>query len=115
MPYIQVNIKQEITGDQITKIKMGMGEAISMITGKKEAQLMLQIDDGCTMFHKGEPREKIAYIHMKAFKKASVDDNRAFTKAAVDVINNVLGVPKENIYLNITEFSCWGANGDLLT
>jgi len=52
---------------------------------------------------------------MKAFKKASFDDNRAFTKAAVDVVNDVLGVPKENIYLNITEFSCWGANGDLLT
>ena len=57
-----------------------MGKAISKINGKKEEQPMLQIDDGCTMFHKGEPREKIAYIHMKAFKKASFDDNRALLR-----------------------------------
>jgi len=115
MPHIQINLKQQLSREQIIQIKKGMGEAITKISGKKEEQLMLQIDDGCTMFHKGEDREKIAYIHMKAFKQASFEDNKAFTQAATDVIHDVLDVPKENIYLNITEFSCWGVNGDLRT
>lgn len=114
MPYIHVNIKQKINNDEVLRIKEGMGKAIEKIATKKESQLMVQITDNCTMFNHGEDLEQIAYVHMKAFKQASLKDNTAFTKADIMVLVDVLNIPKENIYLNITEYDHWGANGNLI-
>ena len=62
MPYIDINITNKLNEKEKDKIKSKLGELITIIPGKKEASLMIGINDEYTIYLEGERKDKSAYI-----------------------------------------------------
>ena len=54
MPYIGVSTSKKLSDAQKDAIKSALGEKISVIPGKTEKALMVDIADGHTMYFAGE-------------------------------------------------------------
>lgn len=111
MPYIAINASKTFTDEQKDALKSALGEKISIIPGKVEKTLMVDIADGRTMYFRGEKRD-IAYLDIKAYGTVDAADKKAFTEAAFDVMEQA-GFEKKNVYITFSEFANWGVGGTL--
>lgn len=111
MPYIAVNASKVLSEQQKDALKAALGEKISIIPGKVEKTLMVDIADGRTMYFRGDKRDA-AYLDVKIFGTATAEDKKAFVEAAFDVMEQA-GFEKKNVYITFSEFANWGANGTL--
>jgi hypothetical protein len=114
MPYINVNLKQSISDAQKYEIMKGFGQTIQLIPGKKEHGLMVQVKDGCSLYFRGKEMDKIAYVYVSAYKQASLEHNTLFVEASNTLLSEILDMPVENIYFNITEREFWGTDGSII-
>ncbi|BCN30298.1 phenylpyruvate tautomerase MIF-related protein [Anaeromicropila herbilytica] len=111
MPFINSKLSMKITKEQEVLIKTKLGKAIELIPGKSESWLMLGFEEECHLYFKGEASEKIAFVEVKIFGKANSSDYDRLTSAICDIYNEVLGMPKDKIYVKYEEVSNWGWNG----
>ena len=113
MPYIAINTAQELSNAQKEKIKVSLGNLITLIPNKSEANLMVDFSGGRTMFHAG--KEILgAFIEVRLYTKADLESKQKLTKAIFDLLSTELGFSKDAMFLNILEFENWGARGSLL-
>lgn len=59
MPFINVKISENLSDTQVDNIKSRLGEAISLIPGKSEAWLMVNIQDNCKLYFKGQTTNRL--------------------------------------------------------
>lgn len=114
MPYISVNTTTSLTKVQKDEIKTELGSAITLIPGKSEQVLMVDISDGHTMYFSGKEMEKCAFIDVRCYKSANFDDNKKFTQAVYQLMKRITGISENEIYLSISELPSWGLNGTLI-
>lgn len=112
MPYICVNVTGTLREDQKEAIKSGLGEKISLIPGKTEKALMVDISEHHTMYFQGEKRD-LAFIDVRCYKSAAFEDKKRFTEAAFAVVEEVTGLSADDIYLSCGEYDTWGTKGSL--
>ncbi len=112
MPYIAVNVSKSLTEAEKDAIKSGLGEKISVIPGKSEKGLMVDIIDGKSMYYRGQKGD-IAYLEVKLFGTPELDAQKAFTEAAFDVMQQA-GFAKKDVYITLQGFANWGVNGTLV-
>lgn len=112
MPFINSKISVKITKEQEETIKSKLGKAISIIPGKSENWLMVGFDDNYKLYFKGEKFEKIAFVEVKIFGHASSDHFAKLTEEICNIYEEVLGIPKDKIYVKYEEVSQWGWNGN---
>ncbi|MGM9613724.1 MAG: phenylpyruvate tautomerase MIF-related protein [Butyricicoccus sp.] len=113
MPYIAVNISRVLNEQEKEAIKAGLGEKISVIPGKVEKSLMVDIADGRSLYYGGKPCDG-AYLDVKIYGTAAAEDKKAFIEAAFDVMEQQAGLSKKNVYITLSEFPNWGANGTMI-
>lgn len=111
MPYIRTTVSKEMTQENIDSIKAKLGEAIALIPGKSEAWLMLAFEDNVSMYFKGDCSEEYAYIEVSLFGSTSDAAYDRLTAAISEIINEELGINRENIYIKYEETNHWGWNG----
>ena len=111
MPYIRTTVSKEMTQENIDSIKAKLGEAIALIPGKCEAWLMLAFEDNVSMYFKGDCSEEYAYIEVSLFGSTSDAAYDRLTAAISEIINEELGINRENIYIKYEETNHWGWNG----
>lgn len=112
MPYIAVNVSRVLSEQEKEAIKAGLGEKISVIPGKVEKGLMVDIADGRSLYYGGKPCDG-AYLDVKIYGTAAAEDKKAFTEAAFDVMEQA-GISKKNVYITLSEFPNWGVNGTMV-
>lgn len=112
MPYIAVNTSKVLSEQEKDTLKAALGEKISVIPGKAEKTLMVDIADGRSMYFRGDKREA-AYLDVKIFGTAAAEDKKAFIEAAFEVMEQA-GLEKKNVYISFSEFANWGANGTMI-
>lgn len=112
MPYIGVHVTGTLSNVQKDAIKTGLGEKISLIPGKTERVLMVDISENHTMYFGGEQRP-LAFLDVRCYKTAAFEDKKAFTEAAFAVVQSVTGLRAEDIYLSHGEYDTWGTNGSM--
>ena len=95
MPYIAVTTSKALSDEQKDELKKTIGQKISLIPGKTEAALMVDISDNHTMYFAGEKRKK------------------ALTEALFDAVELHTGLHDDSIYLTYSEFSNWGTRGTM--
>lgn len=113
MPFIQVNVTKTLSQEQKEAIKSGLGRVISLIAGKTERVLMVDISDGHTMYFDGSLRENCAYIDVKIYRQANFGEKKALTEAVFQLLKESIGLDEDNFYLSISEFDTWGTKGSL--
>lgn len=112
MPYIAVSSSKTTTDAQKANIIARLGEKISVIPGKTEERLMIEISDGKTMAFAGVQRE-LAYVDVKCYGKVAFEDKKAFTEAVFEILEQELVLPSDAIYLSFGEFENWGTLGSM--
>ncbi len=112
MPYIRTTVSKELTDEKKESIKAKLGQAIALIPGKSESWLMLAFEDNMNMYFRGEGNEDYAYLEVSLFGKTSDAAYDRLTAALSEIINEELGINRENIYIKYEEADHWGWNGN---
>lgn len=110
MPYIAVTTSKALSDEQKDELKKTIGQKISLIPGKTEAALMVDISDNHTMYFAGEKR-KLAYVDVRCYGSTEFENKKALTEALFDAVELHTGLHDDSIYLTYTEFSNWGTRG----
>lgn len=112
MPYIRTTVSKELTDEKREAIKTKLGQAIALIPGKSESWLMLSFEDNMKMYFRGDESEDYAYLEVNLFGSASNAAYDRLTAALSEIINEELGINRENIYIKYEEAEHWGWNGN---
>lgn len=112
MPYIRTTVSNELTDEKREAIKTKLGQAIALIPGKSESWLMLSFEDNMKMYFRGDDSEDYAYLEVSLFGSASDAAYDRLTAALSEIINEELGIGRENIYIKYEEAEHWGWNGN---
>lgn len=114
MPYINVNITNKLKEEEKEMLKKQFGRLISIIHGKEEKTLMIGINDGFTIYFSGEKKTNAAYIDIKVLGEAKYQDKADLVCQLTGLFEESFNIPKENLYITISEFKNWGSNGGLI-
>ena len=109
MPYIHTRTSVSVSPEQEKTIKSKLGQAITNL-GKGEAWLMVEVEDNCRLWFRGDNSEGIAYVEISLFGKASADQYDDMTKAVCEIISDTLDISGEQIYVKYEEVDHWGYN-----
>lgn len=109
MPLITTKVSTEITKEKELSLKAQFGKAIELI-GKSEGWLMVDFQDNCRLYFKGES-DPSAMIEVDLLGKASDSAYAALTQKLTEIVSAELGVQKDRIYVKYNEFDRWGYNG----
>ena len=112
MPYIAVSTSKMLSDEQKDAIKTALGEKISIIPGKTETVLMVDIADGHTMYMAGKKRE-LAFLDVRCYGATEFENKKAFAEAAVEAVQQATGLAEDSIYLTYSEFANWGTRGSM--
>ena len=111
MPFIKVKVSCEITDEQEKTLKTRFGKAISLVSGKSEEYLLLEFEDKCRLWLRGECDPPVAYIEAAIFGN---EDHRGFddfTAEATGAITDVLGIRPDRVYIKFEDIAAWGVAG----
>lgn len=111
MPFINVKISENLSDTQVDNIKSRLGEAISLIPGKSEAWLMVNIQDNCKLYFKGTNDEPTAFTDVSIFGSAAKSDCENLTAAVCDILSENAGVPSDRSYVEFEFSDKWGYDG----
>ena len=112
MPYIRLSVSQKLTQEKQEKLAAGLGEAISIIPGKDGRGLILDLEDGKTMYVGGIKQENMVFADVRYYSNFSYQIKRDFTVAVFSAIKKVLDTTDDKMSLTITECNSWGGFGD---
>ncbi|HIQ58288.1 MAG TPA: tautomerase family protein [Candidatus Merdivicinus intestinavium] len=110
MPFIHTHVSTALTPSQEETLKEQFGRAIACIPGKTEEWLMLEFEDSRRMWFRGS-REPMAMVDVSLFGGASDDAYEKLTARLTAILEEVLGLSPQNIYVKYSEYSHWGWNG----
>lgn len=111
MPYISVNTSLSLSGQQKEALKRALGEKISLIPGKSEARLMVDISDGHSLYFAGQPGG--AFVELRCFGRTPPEAQKAYAAAVFEALEKQLGLPPDRVYYNHVDLDTWGSGGAL--
>lgn len=110
MPFIDVKTSAQLNSEKIEQIKTELGKAISLIPGKSEGWLMVNVSDNCSLYFKGNDDGNTAYVEVKIFGSASKNDCENLTAEICKILENSAGVPSDRTYVKFEFSDMWGYN-----
>lgn len=111
MPCIQLKVNRPLEEKTKEEIKTRFGKAIACIPGKSEGWLMVCIEDGASLWFRGENNEPIAFAEVMLYGKASAGDYSALTGELSSILQELAGVQPDHFYVKYSETEHWGWNG----
>jgi hypothetical protein len=112
MPYIRISAAKKLTAEQQKELADGLGETLALIPGKDGRGLIVDLEDGRTMFAGGAPQEDFVFADVRYYSKFEYHIKKQFTQAVFEVFRKVLGTTPDKAFLTITEYNSWGGFGD---
>jgi phenylpyruvate tautomerase PptA (4-oxalocrotonate tautomerase family) len=115
MPYINCVVSEELSRSDKEKMKVYLGDLISVFPGKSEEWLLIRFSDCETLYFKGECEERAAVIEVKLFGAQEIKYKDKFTSKVSSLFEDELHIPKDKIYVIFYEIEDgnWGWNGEL--
>lgn len=113
MPFINVKLSDSLEKAQIEHVKTELGKAISLLPGKSESYLMVNIEENCNLFFKGTQSAPTAMCEVSVFGNASRSACEALTGEICKILEAEAAVPPERTYVKFSFADTWGYNGYL--
>lgn len=110
MPYIHAKTNVKITKPIADALKAACGEAITLIPGKTETWLMVEVEGEKAMYFAGSDAP-CAYVEVKLLGKATNAVYDKLTEKLCEVMAKTLSVPCDRVYVKYEEVEHWGWNG----
>ena len=111
MPFITARVNVTITKEQELKIKSGLGKAIELVSGKSEEYLLLNIEDECHMYLRGDGDTPIAYIEAAIWGNEGHLGYDRFTAEVTQIFSEILDIPPDQVYIRYSDIPDWGVGG----
>ena len=111
MPFIIAKTNVPVGEDAERELKSAFGRAISLVPGKSEDYLLVEVQDKCRLYLRGKNNEPIAYVTASIFGNESHAGLRELTAEITRAFGEILGVPPTNVYIKYEDISVWGAGG----
>jgi hypothetical protein len=90
-----------------------LGQAVTVVPNKTYEKTMVIIDNDCRLYRRGE-RAESAFLEARFNEEIGFDYKQEFTKRAFEIMESVLNVPCDQVYVNIIELiHNWGSRGVL--
>lgn len=109
MPFIDCKLNVDIDKQQEEEIKSELGKAISVIPGKSENWLMVNIQPNCNIYFRGSNEKPSAMVSVTIYGSASPNAYDALTSQITSVLKNIAGI--EELYVSYSETPNFGYNG----
>lgn len=109
MPFIDCKMNVEITKEQELAIKSELGKAISLIPGKSENWLMVNIQPECSLYFRGSSDKPTAMVSVTIYGKAQPSAYDELTAQINKILSSVAGI--EEMYVSYAETDNFGYNG----
>jgi hypothetical protein len=111
MPYINVKVSNSLDDEKIEQIKSRLGRAISLLPGKSEAYMMVNIEDNCKLYFKGDNSQPTAFTDVAIFGSAAKPDCERLTEEICNILSEIASVPPDRSYVKFEFNNMWGFNG----
>jgi hypothetical protein len=111
MPYISVVIGQKLSAPQKEVLKSELGRLITIIPGKTEPDLLVNIQDGGSLYMGGTSAPCV-YIDLRIYTKTDPEAKKRFTRELCTLITSQFGIEAVRQYLTISEYDHWGYDGE---
>lgn len=111
MPFINSRVSVSMTDEQKGVLKDKLGQAISIIPGKSENWLMIELADECDLYFQGSNAQPAAFIEVKVFGSIPASCLDELTKTICSIYETQLHINKDHIYIKYEEVDKWGWNG----
>lgn len=110
MPFIHTRVNRPIDAQTEKELSRRLGQAVSLL-GKSESWLMLQFEDNCRLYFKGDSRKPLAFVNVKLFGAASKAAYEKMTEEITVILEETLSIAPDGIYVEYEETDHWGWNG----
>jgi hypothetical protein len=111
MPYISISIGQKLDAPQKEALKSELGRLITIIPGKTEPDLLVNIQDGGSLYMAGTGEPSV-YIDLRVYTKTDPEAKKRFTRELCAFITRRFGIEAARQYLTISEYDHWGYDGE---
>lgn len=111
MPFIIAKTNKSVSESQAEQIKRALGKAISLVPGKSEDYLLVEVQEKSRLYLRGRSDEAIAYITVSIFGNESHSGYAELTAEITRIFSEELGVPPANVYVKYDDITVWGAGG----
>lgn len=110
MPFIHVTTNLSVSDGAGEMLKNQLGHAIAVIPGKNEDWLMVQLEDEARLWFAGSDAPA-AMVRVDLFGGARADACDELTGRVTEILESVLDVEPQRVYVRYTETQDWGWNG----
>ena len=110
MPFIRTTTNRPVTKPTADKITAACGQAITLLRGKTEEWLMVEVTGEKNLYFKGTD-EPCAIAEVQILGKANPSELENLTDAMTQILSSALDVPSDRIYVRYEEVAYWGWNG----
>ncbi len=111
MPFIHTRVNQPLDSDTEKRLSVGIGRAITLLPGKTEDWLMLQFEDNCHLYFKGDSRKALAIIQVGVLGHCGDAAYGQLTAALTQLLKDEMNVQPDGVYVQYLETEHWGWNG----
>ena len=103
MPFISSKVNIAMTKEQKETIRKKLGENISIIPGKTEDWLMVEIADNCDLYFRGDEKLPTAFIEVKVFGEIKDIAAGKMTEIISGIYEKELKIKQNRIYIKYEE------------
>ena len=112
MPFINTITTKEITKEKKALLTQRLGDAITVLPGKTESWLMLKFEGGAEMAFKGDSESDCAMVEVELYGGADDESMNALTGKISLILEDVLGIAPERVYVKYFATGAWGYSGE---
>ena len=109
MPFI--NVKTNINIENKDEIKEELGKLISILPGKSETWLMVDIEDNKNMYFKGS-NDPLMMVEVKIYGSSNEKVLNDFTSKTSSYLSSICHIPQDRIYISYFSTPYWGYDGE---
>lgn len=111
MPFIHTRINRPLDQAAEKALAQRLGKAISLLPGKSESWLMLQFEDNCRLYFKGDSQKPLAFVNVKLLGTADDASCDRLTGEITRILGDILSIAPDGVYVEYDETNHWGWNG----
>ena len=115
MPFITAHTSAVLEGSRKGELAHRIGRAVAHVPGKSEADTLVDVQDGCSMWLYGDDSESVAYVDAALFGTEHHRGYDAFSAEVARAFEEVAGIDLRHVFVRLSEigaFSCGDAYFD---
>lgn len=112
MPYFRARCNVPINSNEEERLRRAFGDAVSLLPGKTERWLMVDIEDNARLSLAGDADRRLAMVEVELFGASTDAAYARLTARLTEILGEVLGIEPDGVYVKYAEVSHWGYAGE---